>query len=42
MTIKIPNEIQLSIFEFLEPKDLFNVLLVNKNFYENANAEYLW
>ena len=42
LKLQFPKEIHLTLFEFLEPKDLFNVFLVNKNFYKIANQEYLW
>ena len=42
MTNHIPQEILINIFEYLTPKDLFNVFLANKNFYQSANDDYLW
>ena len=39
---EIPTEILLNTFEFLIPKDLFKIFLVNKNFHSIANDEYLW
>ena len=38
----IATEILINIFEYLTPKDLFNIFLVNKNFYQSSNDDYLW
>lgn len=41
-SIEVSDEILFYIFEYLSPKDLYNVFLVNKKFYKFANDEYFW